>query len=84
MRVCGAWYRLDHDGVCLCVLAIDVMIVHALCFLGSLSLSLSLFVCSFSQIIVMSATLDADQFAEYFDKAPVLYVEGRQFPVRVS
>ena len=54
------------------------------CVFLALSLSLSLFVCSFSQIIVMSATLDADQFAEYFDKAPVLYVEGRQFPVRVS
>ncbi|KAJ2160899.1 ATP-dependent RNA helicase [Coemansia sp. RSA 552] len=33
------------------------------------------------KIIVMSATLDAERFSEYFDNAPVLYVAGRQFPV---
>ncbi|KAJ1726199.1 ATP-dependent RNA helicase [Coemansia biformis] len=33
------------------------------------------------KIIVMSATLDADRFSEYFGGAPVLYVAGRQFPV---
>eukprot|EP01132_Coremiostelium_polycephalum_P010062 gene10062-12334_t len=35
------------------------------------------------KIIIMSATLDADMFSEYFDKAPVLYIEGRQFPVQI-
>ncbi|KAJ2809311.1 Salivary acidic proline-rich phosphoprotein 1/2 [Coemansia guatemalensis] len=33
------------------------------------------------KIVVMSATLDAERFSEYFDNAPVLYVAGRQFPV---
>ncbi|KAJ1752258.1 ATP-dependent RNA helicase [Coemansia sp. RSA 1821] len=33
------------------------------------------------KIIVMSATLDAERFSEYFDQAPILYVAGRQFPV---
>ncbi|KAJ2806449.1 ATP-dependent RNA helicase [Coemansia furcata] len=33
------------------------------------------------KIIVMSATLDAERFAAYFDAAPILYVAGRQFPV---
>ncbi|KAJ2224571.1 Salivary acidic proline-rich phosphoprotein 1/2 [Coemansia sp. RSA 485] len=33
------------------------------------------------RIVVMSATLDAERFSEYFDKAPILYVAGRQFPV---
>ena len=32
----------------------------------------------------MSATLEAERFAEYFDHAPVLYVSGRQFPVEVG
>ena len=31
----------------------------------------------------MSATMDVDHFSEYFNQAPVLYVEGRQFPVRL-
>ncbi|EGG20936.1 vacuolar protein sorting-associated protein 13 family protein [Cavenderia fasciculata] len=35
------------------------------------------------KIIVMSATLDAELFSNYFNKAPILYIEGRQFPVRV-
>ncbi|RKP34858.1 putative ATP-dependent RNA helicase DHX33-like protein [Dimargaris cristalligena] len=35
------------------------------------------------KIIVMSATLDAERFAKYFNNAEILYVEGRQFPVRV-
>jgi len=35
------------------------------------------------QIIVMSATLQADQFSSYFDNAKVLYIQGRQFPVQV-
>ncbi|KAJ2856557.1 ATP-dependent RNA helicase [Coemansia erecta] len=33
------------------------------------------------RIVVMSATLDAERFSEYFDNAPILYVAGRQFPV---
>lgn len=35
------------------------------------------------KIIVMSATMDVDHFSAYFNKAPVLYLEGRQFPVNV-
>ena len=31
----------------------------------------------------MSATLDADQFSAYFGSAKVLYVQGRQYPVRI-
>ncbi|KAJ1964197.1 ATP-dependent RNA helicase [Dipsacomyces acuminosporus] len=33
------------------------------------------------KVIVMSATLDAERFSAYFDRAPILYVAGRQFPV---
>ncbi|KAI9502287.1 ATP-dependent RNA helicase DHX8 [Coemansia spiralis] len=33
------------------------------------------------KVIVMSATLDAERFSEYFGGAPILYVAGRQFPV---
>jgi len=32
----------------------------------------------------MSATMDVDHFSEYFNKAAVLYVEGRQHHVNVS
>lgn len=35
------------------------------------------------QIVVMSATMDVDHFSQYFNKAPVLYLEGRQYPVKV-
>ncbi|KAL5010310.1 hypothetical protein ScPMuIL_012615 [Solemya velum] len=35
------------------------------------------------KIVVMSATMDVDHFSEYFNSAPVLYLEGRQFPVNV-
>ncbi|KYQ94232.1 DEAD/DEAH box helicase [Tieghemostelium lacteum] len=35
------------------------------------------------KIIVMSATLDAELFSKYFNNAPVLYIEGRQFPVQI-
>ena len=31
----------------------------------------------------MSATMNVDHFSEYFDKAPVIYVEGRQHTVDV-
>ena len=32
----------------------------------------------------MSATMDVDHFSKYFNSAPVLYVEGRQYPVQVQ
>ncbi|XP_068601063.1 ATP-dependent RNA helicase DHX33 [Brachionichthys hirsutus] len=35
------------------------------------------------KVIVMSATMDVDLFSEYFDKSPVLYLEGRQHPLQV-
>lgn len=31
----------------------------------------------------MSATMDVDQFSQYFNGAPVLYLEGRQHPIQV-
>ncbi|KND02764.1 ATP-dependent helicase HrpA [Spizellomyces punctatus DAOM BR117] len=34
------------------------------------------------KIIIMSATLNAERFSQYFDNAKVIYVAGRQFPVR--
>jgi hypothetical protein len=36
------------------------------------------------QILVMSATMDVDHFSAYFNAAPVLYLEGRQYPVQVT
>ena len=36
------------------------------------------------RIIIMSATMNVDQFSEYFDNAPVIYLEGRQFPIEVG
>ena len=35
------------------------------------------------KIIVMSATLDAGKFQDYFDGAPLLTVPGRTFPVEI-
>jgi ATP-dependent RNA helicase DHX8/PRP22 len=35
------------------------------------------------RLVVMSATLDADAFAEFFGGARAVYVQGRQFPVQV-
>lgn len=35
------------------------------------------------KIVVMSATLDAGKFQEYFDKAPLLNVPGRTHPVEI-
>jgi len=35
------------------------------------------------KIIVMSATMDVDHFSHYFNKAPVVYLEGRQYPIQV-
>ena len=37
----------------------------------------------FSQVVVMSATMDVDHFSKYFNNAPVLYIEGRQHQVEV-
>ena len=33
------------------------------------------------KIIISSATLDAENFSEFFDNAPILQIEGRTFPV---
>ena len=35
------------------------------------------------KIVVMSATMDVDHFSRYFGGAPVVYLQGRQFPVQV-
>ena len=32
-------------------------------------------------VVLMSATLNAELFAEYFDKCPVMEIPGRAFPV---
>ncbi|KAG0659288.1 putative ATP-dependent RNA helicase dhr2 [Rhodotorula mucilaginosa] len=36
------------------------------------------------KIVVMSATIDAKRFSEFFDNAPVLYISGRQHKVAVK
>ncbi|POY72033.1 hypothetical protein BMF94_4948 [Rhodotorula taiwanensis] len=36
------------------------------------------------KIVVMSATIDAKRFSEFFDSAPVLYVSGRQHKVTIK
>lgn len=35
------------------------------------------------KIVIMSATLEAEHFAKYFNNAKVLYIEGRQHPIQV-
>ncbi|KIY53779.1 ATP-dependent RNA helicase Prh1 [Fistulina hepatica ATCC 64428] len=35
------------------------------------------------KVVVMSATLDAEKFSLYFNKAPIVYVAGRQHPVQI-
>ncbi|KAM4698937.1 ATP-dependent RNA helicase DHX33 [Discoglossus pictus] len=35
------------------------------------------------KVIIMSATMDVDLFSQYFNSAPVLYLEGRQHPIQV-
>lgn len=35
------------------------------------------------RIVIMSATLAAEEFSEYFNGAKVLYIQGRQFPIKV-
>ncbi|KAJ8358061.1 hypothetical protein AAFF_G00040160 [Aldrovandia affinis] len=32
------------------------------------------------KVLIMSATMDVDLFSQYFNKAPVLYLEGREAP----
>ncbi|CAF3362466.1 unnamed protein product [Rotaria socialis] len=34
-------------------------------------------------ILVMSATMNVDLFSNYFNQAPVLYLQGRQYPIDV-
>ncbi|KAG8122781.1 hypothetical protein E2320_018222 [Naja naja] len=35
------------------------------------------------KVIVMSATMDVDLFSQYFNGAPVLYLEGRHHPIQI-
>ncbi|KAG6891586.1 hypothetical protein C0992_002624 [Termitomyces sp. T32_za158] len=35
------------------------------------------------KIVIMSATLDAEKFSHFFNKAKILYVKGRQHPVKI-
>jgi pre-mRNA-splicing factor ATP-dependent RNA helicase DHX15/PRP43 len=35
------------------------------------------------KVIIMSATLDAGKFQDYFDSAPLLSIPGRTFPVEI-
>ena len=34
------------------------------------------------KVILMSASIDAEKFAMYFNNAPIIQVEGRTFPVK--
>jgi ATP-dependent RNA helicase DHX33 len=36
------------------------------------------------KVIIMSATMDCDHFSDYFNKAPVYYILGRQHSIQVS
>ena len=36
------------------------------------------------KVVVMSATLDPEEYAKYFGGAKVIYIEGRQHPVEVG
>lgn len=33
------------------------------------------------RVIIMSATLDAEKFSKFFDDAPILFIEGKMYPV---
>lgn len=35
------------------------------------------------KVIIMSATMDVDAFSKYFDNCPVIYLEGRTYPVTI-
>lgn len=36
------------------------------------------------RVIVMSATLAAEEFSHYFNNGKILYIQGRQYPVQVG
>ncbi|KAJ8022209.1 ATP-dependent RNA helicase DHX33 [Holothuria leucospilota] len=36
------------------------------------------------KVVFMSATMDVDHFSNFFNSAPVLYVQGRQHPIQAS
>ena len=36
------------------------------------------------KVVIMSATLEATKFSDYFDQCPVLYVHGRTHPVALN
>ena len=36
------------------------------------------------RVIVMSATLAAEEFSQYFNNGKILYIQGRQYPVQVG
>ena len=36
------------------------------------------------KIVIMSATLQADQFAKYFNNAKVCFIEGRRHPIKIK
>lgn len=36
------------------------------------------------KIVVMSATMDVGKLSEYFDKCPILYIEGRLHPISIK
>jgi ATP-dependent RNA helicase DHR2 len=33
------------------------------------------------KVVIMSATLDAEKFSKFFDNAPILFIEGKMYPV---
>ncbi|KZT31436.1 hypothetical protein SISSUDRAFT_995119, partial [Sistotremastrum suecicum HHB10207 ss-3] len=35
------------------------------------------------KVVIMSATLDAEKFSAYFNGAKIVYVQGRQYPVKI-
>lgn len=35
------------------------------------------------KLIVMSATMNVDKFSDFFDKAPVYFLEGRLYPIKI-
>lgn len=35
------------------------------------------------KVIVMSATMEVDRFSTYFNDCPILYIEGRQYPIKI-
>ncbi|KAJ7202848.1 P-loop containing nucleoside triphosphate hydrolase protein [Mycena pura] len=39
--------------------------------------------CNPLKVVIMSATLDAEKFSRFFDNAKILYVKGRQHPVKI-